>query len=149
MQQLHSPNRSLAAVVAAVLLALAAAGCSKPADAGTAGAVPATPASVASQPRAPTKLGDLSAFYDIATDVATLVDMGDLAAAKTRVKVLEASWDAAEAGLKPRAASDWHLLDKAIDHALDALRADPPKQAECKMAAKELLATFNTLHGQI
>jgi uncharacterized membrane protein YkoI len=107
------------------------------------GRVPARNAANPVPPGSNQPLGDLSPFRSIAADTLAMVDSGDFARARTRVKALESSWDKAEAKLHPRDPEQWQIIDKAIDTALTQLRADRPEAAGCRDALQNLLVVFD------
>jgi hypothetical protein len=88
-------------------------------------------------------LGNLSSFRKIAADTLAIVNAGNLARAKTRIKDLETNWDRAEAKLRPRDPERWLVIDKTIDAALVQLRADRPQASASKDALQNLLASFD------
>jgi uncharacterized membrane protein YkoI len=86
---------------------------------------------------------DLSSFRSIAEDTLTIVSMGNLKRATSRIKDLETDWDRAEPKLRPRSPEQWRKIDKAIDAALQQLRADSPQAAVAKEALQNLLAELD------
>jgi hypothetical protein len=97
--------------------------------------------------RPTTRLGDLTRFATIVTDVQGRVAKNDLAGGKTRVKDLEVAWDDAEAGLKPRDPAKWHQLDDQIDAVLTALRSGSPSQSDCASTLEALSTSLNKFDG--
>ena len=86
---------------------------------------------------------DLSAFRIIAQDTLAIVNTGNLRRAKSRIKDLEADWDRAEGKLRPRSPEQWRKIDKAVDAALQQLRAVSPQAAAAKDTLQNLLVALN------
>lgn len=88
-------------------------------------------------------LGDLSSFITIEKDTLSLVEKGDLPAAKSRVDDLEYTWDNSEAKLKPENTAKWTEIDNTINNVLNQLRSVNPDTAACKSAIKVSLAALS------
>jgi hypothetical protein len=107
---------------------------------------------VANATACPPALGHLSNVRTAVADAEALVHKGDLAAARTRIKALDASCDGAVDGSAPQAAAHWRVVDRAIDRGLDrallALRPHQPNVAMSEKALADLLAAVDQVSGR-
>jgi hypothetical protein len=85
-----------------------------------------------------------SNFRTAVIDAKVLVDKGDLAAARTRLKDLDKCWDGAVASSTPQTVARWRVIDRAVDRNLDrtllALRPHWPNAAMGDKAPTDLVA---------
>jgi hypothetical protein len=116
-----------------------------PTNGGSNGASVAGAAANAQKPGSGNPRGDLSTFRTTAVDTLRIVDTGDLAAAKKRIKDLELSWDQAEPKMKPLAPQKWETVDVAIDRALKEVRAWRATQAGSREALQALISTIDSM----
>ncbi|NRF92912.1 hypothetical protein HQN89_18190 [Paenibacillus frigoriresistens] len=86
---------------------------------------------------------DLTNFRKITEDTLSLVQAGNLSAAKTHVTELETAWDDAQARLKPKNPKKWTEVDNAIDKVLRQLRAVHQDAEGCKTSLEALLNVLN------
>lgn len=86
---------------------------------------------------------DIANFRKITEDTLSLVQAGNLSAAKSRVTDLETAWDNAEARLKPINKTKWTEIDGSIDKVLRQLRAAHQDAEGCKTALQSLLTVLN------
>jgi hypothetical protein len=90
---------------------------------------------------------NLSNFRTAVVDAKALVDKGDLAAARTRLKDLDKFWDGAMASSTPQTVTRWRVIDRAIDRGLDralvALRPRWPNAAMGDKALADLVAVVD------
>ena len=95
---------------------------------------------------------NLSNFRTAVVDAKALVDKGDLAAARTRLKDLDKFWDRAVASSTPQTTARWRVIDRAIDRGLDralvALRPHWPNAAMGDKALADLVATVDQVSGK-
>jgi hypothetical protein len=92
-----------------------------------------------------------SNFRTAVVDAKAVVDKGDLAAARTRLKDLDKLWDAM-ASSTPQTVARWRVIDRAIDRGLDrallALRPHRPNAAMGDEALADLRVAVDQVSGK-
>ena len=106
-------------------------------------AVSAQAAPTAAPAATTASLGDLKPMRSIVDDTLKLVQKGDLAGAKTRIKDLETVWDTARADIRSKNQAAWESLDKLIDASLKQLRTDKPDAKATTDALSALLVQID------
>jgi hypothetical protein len=100
----------------------------------------------------PPTISDLSNVRAAVADAKVLVDKGDLAAARTRLKDLDKFWDGTVASSSPQTVARWRVIDRAIDRGLDrallALRPRWPNAAMGDKALADLVAVVDQVSGK-
>jgi hypothetical protein len=91
----------------------------------------------------PPTICDLSNVRAAVADAKALVDKGDLAAARTRLKDLDKFWDGAVASSSPQTVARWRVIDRAIDRGLDR-----PNAAMGDKALADLAAVVDQVSGK-
>ena len=96
---------------------------------------------------------NLSNFRTAVADAKAMVDRGDLAAARTRLKDLDKLWDGSMASSTPQTVARWRVIDRAINRNLDrsllALRAHWPNRAVGDKALTDLVALVDQVSGKV
>jgi hypothetical protein len=86
-------------------------------------------------------------------DAKAVVDKGDLAAARTRLKDLDKLWDGAMASSTPQTVARWRVIDRAINRNLDrpllALRTHWPNRAVGDKALTDLVAVVDQVSRKV
>ena len=104
------------------------------------------------QRRSPRTISDLSNVRAAVAGAKALVDKGDLAAARTRLKDLDKLWDGAGASSSPQTVARWRVIERAIDRGLDrallALRPRWPNAAMGDKALADLVAAVDQVSGK-
>jgi hypothetical protein len=100
----------------------------------------------------PPTISDLLNVRAAVADSKALVDKGDLAAARTRLKDLDKFWDGTMASSSPQTVARWRVIDRAIDRGLDrallALRPRWPDAAMGDKALADLVAVVDQVSGK-
>jgi hypothetical protein len=95
---------------------------------------------------------NLSNFRTAVADAKAMVDKGDLAAARTRLKDLDKCWDGAMACSTAQTVARCRVIDRAIDRGLDralrGLRLHWPNAAMGDKAVTDLVAVVDQVCGK-